>query len=56
MSEKRNFYVELPRIKRKVNSWEGKVIEYLLNHPSSKPATEFSMEALTGAMRFRQIQ
>ena len=47
MSEKRNFYVELPRIKRKSKSWEGKVIEYLLNHPSNKAATEFSMEALT---------
>lgn len=47
MSEKRNFYVELPRIKRKSKSWEGKVIEYLLNHPSLKAATEFSMEALT---------
>ncbi|MBG1266539.1 hypothetical protein [Nostoc sp. WHI] len=47
MSEKRNLYVELPRIKRKVNSWEGKVIEYLLNHPSNRPATEFSIEAIT---------
>ena len=42
MSEKRNFYVELPRIKRKVNSWEGKVIEYLLNHPSTILRTIFS--------------
>ena len=47
MSAPRYKDVELPRIKRKSNSWEGKVIEYLLNHPSNKAATEFSMEALT---------
>jgi len=47
MSQQHNSYVELPRIKRKSNSWEGKVIDYLLNHPSNRPATEFSMEAIT---------
>ncbi|WP_155960303.1 hypothetical protein [Fischerella sp. PCC 9605] len=47
MSKSQNFYVELPRIKRKGNSWEGKVIDFLLNHPSNKPATEFAIDAIT---------
>jgi hypothetical protein len=47
MSQQHNSYVELPRIKRKSNSWEGKVIDYLLNHPSNRSATEFSIEAIT---------
>ncbi|MBD2535187.1 hypothetical protein H6G97_39570 [Nostoc flagelliforme FACHB-838] len=47
MSQQQNSYVELPRIKRKSNSWEGKVIDYLLNHPSNRSATEFSIEAIT---------
>jgi hypothetical protein len=47
MSQQQNFYVELPRIKRKSNSWEGKVIDYLLNHPSNRSATEFAIEAIT---------
>ncbi|MBD2254298.1 hypothetical protein [Nostoc parmelioides] len=47
MSQQHNSYVELPRIKRKSNSWEGKVIDYLLNHPSNRPATEFAIEAIT---------
>ncbi|MBD2254774.1 hypothetical protein [Nostoc parmelioides] len=47
MSQQHNSYVELPRIKRKSNSWEGKVIDYLLKHPSNRPATEFAIEAIT---------
>lgn len=47
MSQQQNSYVELPRIKRKSNSWEGKVIDYLLNHPSNRSATEFAIEAIT---------
>lgn len=39
--------VELPRIKRKIDSWEGMVIRYLLSYPSKKPATELTMDALT---------
>jgi len=39
--------VELPRIKRITTSWEGLVIEYLLNHPSKKRATTLVMEAIT---------
>ncbi|MEA5605451.1 hypothetical protein [Nostoc sp. UHCC 0252] len=47
MSQQQNSYVELPRIKRKSNSWEGKVIDYLLKHPSNRSATEFAIEAIT---------
>jgi hypothetical protein len=46
MSES-NRDVELPRIKRKTDSWEGMVIRHLLSYPSKKPATELAMDALT---------
>ncbi|GAX38830.1 hypothetical protein [Nodularia sp. NIES-3585] len=38
--------VYLQRIKRKTNSWDGLVIDYLSNHPSGKAAAELSMEAV----------
>ncbi|MEA5515744.1 hypothetical protein [Nodularia sp. UHCC 0506] len=46
MNKPPNRDVELPRIKRKTNSWDGLVIDYLSNHPSGKAATELSMEAV----------
>ncbi|MBW4689940.1 MAG: hypothetical protein KME40_33870 [Komarekiella atlantica HA4396-MV6] len=39
-------YVELPRIKRAKNSWERKVIHYLVTHPSGKSSPELAMEAI----------
>lgn len=42
-----NIYVELSRIKRAKDSWEGKVIEYLMKCPSQKPCTELVIEAIT---------
>ncbi|MBE9210946.1 hypothetical protein IQ244_31495 [Nostoc sp. LEGE 06077] len=38
--------VELPKFKRCLSTWDGKAIEYLLNHPSGTPATKLAMEAL----------
>ena len=46
MNKPPNRDVELPRVKRKTNSWDGLVIDYLSNHPSGKAATELSMEAV----------
>lgn len=42
-----NLYVELSRIKRTRDSWEGRVIEYLVKYPSRKPCTELVIEAIT---------
>ncbi|BAT56759.1 hypothetical protein NOS3756_57710 (plasmid) [Nostoc sp. NIES-3756] len=42
-----NLYVELSRVKRAKDSWEGQVIQYLLQHPSNKPVTELVIEAIT---------
>lgn len=42
-----NIYVELSRIKRAKDSWEGQVIQYLLEFPSNKPVMELVLEALT---------
>ncbi|WP_193199966.1 hypothetical protein [Nostoc sp. MG11] len=39
--------VELPKIKRSTSTWDGKVIEYLLNHPSGKSAINLALEAIT---------
>ncbi|MCC5619017.1 hypothetical protein LC605_28835 [Nostoc sp. CHAB 5836] len=39
--------VELPRVKRRHDSWDGKTIEYLVNHQSKKSAGELTMEAVT---------
>jgi hypothetical protein len=45
MATQKNKDVELPRIKRNINSRSGKVIHYLLTHDSDKAATELTMEA-----------
>lgn len=42
-----NLYVELSRVRRAKDFWEGQVIKYLLQHPSKKPATELVIEAIT---------
>jgi hypothetical protein len=47
MNKPQNRDIELPRIKRKINSWDGLVIDYLSKHPSGKAVTEMSMEAVT---------
>jgi hypothetical protein len=47
MNKPQNRDVELPRIKRRINSWDGLVIDYLSKHPSGKAVTEMSMEAVT---------
>ncbi|MBD2254728.1 hypothetical protein [Nostoc parmelioides] len=39
--------VELPKVKRVKNSWDGKVINYLLNHPSKRSSPELILEALS---------
>ncbi|HEY9801978.1 MAG TPA: hypothetical protein V6D25_16580 [Leptolyngbyaceae cyanobacterium] len=44
-SSKKN--IELPRVRRQADSWDGLVIEYLMNHPSKKPVNELVMEAVT---------
>ncbi|WP_100904027.1 hypothetical protein [Nostoc flagelliforme] len=41
-----NIYVELPRIKKAIHSWSGKVIQYLLKHPSHKLSTDLAMDAI----------
>ena len=38
---------ELPRVKRRHDSWDGRTIEYLVNHRSKKSAGELTMEAVT---------
>ncbi|ABA24755.1 hypothetical protein Ava_B0041 (plasmid) [Trichormus variabilis ATCC 29413] len=45
ISSKKN--IELPRVRRQADSWDGIVIEYLMNHPSKKPVNELVMEAVT---------
>lgn len=42
-----NTYVELSRVKRAKDSWEGQVIQYLLECPSNKPTMELVLEAIT---------
>lgn len=42
-----NLYVELSKVRRAKDSWEGQVVQYLLEHPSNKPATELVLEAIT---------
>ena len=42
-----NVYVELSRLRRAKDSWEGKVIQYLIECPSQKPCTELIIEAIT---------
>lgn len=39
--------VELPRVKRRHDSWDGRTIEHLVNHRSKKSAGELTMEAVT---------
>lgn len=46
MNKPENRDVYLQRIKRKINSWDGLVIDYLSKHPSRKAATELSMDAV----------
>ncbi|BAZ33720.1 hypothetical protein NIES4074_62340 (plasmid) [Cylindrospermum sp. NIES-4074] len=47
MNKQGNKDVELPRIKRRHGSWDGRTIEYLVNHQSKKSAAELTMEAVT---------
>lgn len=47
MNKRGNQDIELPRIKRKNDSWDGRTIEYLVNHPSKKSSGEMAMEGLT---------
>lgn len=39
--------VELPKVKRVLDSWDGKVIDYLLSHPSKRNSPELILEALS---------
>ncbi|HLO86555.1 MAG TPA: hypothetical protein VK203_16365 [Nostocaceae cyanobacterium] len=47
MSKQGNLDVELPRIRRRNDSWDGKTIQYLVSHSSKKSSGEMAMEALT---------
>lgn len=39
--------IEVPKVRRQSDTWDGKVMEYLLKHPSKKPINELIMEAVT---------
>jgi hypothetical protein len=47
MSKQGNQDVELPRIRRRNDSWDGKTIQYLVSHSSKKSSGEMAMEGLT---------